>query len=158
MLLRRGRSAGFRGAVLVLPSVCPRSRASAAAVSSRRGGRDEAAREVSEFTQPLDLLLLPALLQVGDHLVLAAAQLPVLLAQPGDAVLDDLLDLHPGLRELAVHRGQTHRRVVQSLQLLACSLQFPQRLIDFQPFLGRRRCRGGTDTVNTMVEQQEPRL
>lgn len=95
---------------------------------ARPFGRREGAKDVDEVKQLPELA--PRLVQVVDHPVLAAAHLPVLLAQSGDAPLDEFQDLQAALREVPVQRGQPDRRVVETFELLPYRFQFLHRAIE----------------------------
>ncbi|WP_240967884.1 hypothetical protein [Streptomyces composti] len=88
-------------------------------------GRREGTQNVDKVQE---LPELPSrLVQVADHPVLPAADLPVLLTQSGDARLELFQDLQAALRDVTVQCGQPDRRVIEAIEtceLLSYRLQF----------------------------------
>ncbi|MGV2921351.1 hypothetical protein [Streptomyces alfalfae] len=74
--------------------------------------------------------LTPRLVQVADHPVLTAADLPVLLTQSGDAGLKLFQDLQAALRDVTVQRCQPDPRVIETCELLSYRLQFLHGIAD----------------------------
>jgi hypothetical protein len=75
-------------------------------------GRREGTQNVDKVQELPELT--PRLVQVADHPVLAATDLPVLLTQSGDACLELLQDLQAALREVTMQCGQPNRRVIET--------------------------------------------
>ncbi|MFF5256866.1 hypothetical protein ACFY4K_33145 [Streptomyces leeuwenhoekii] len=86
-----------------------------------RGG--EGRRPVQQFAKRA-----PGFVQVADHPVLASAYFLV-LAQSGDASLDEFHGLQAGLDQLPMERGQPDRWVVKAFQALEFSFITPSSFI-----------------------------
>ncbi|WP_224318787.1 hypothetical protein [Streptomyces olivaceus] len=88
-------------------------------------GRHERTQNVDKVQELPELT--PRLIQVADHPVLTATDLPVFLPQSGDARLELLQDLQAALRDVTVQCGQPDRRVIETIEtceLLSYRLQF----------------------------------
>ncbi|MFJ6661577.1 hypothetical protein ACIQNG_35295 [Streptomyces sp. NPDC091377] len=87
-------------------------------------GRNEGTQNVDKVQELPELA--SRLVQVADHPVLTAADLPVLLTQSGDARLELLQDLQAALRDVTVQCGQPDGRVIETIEtceLLSYRLQ-----------------------------------
>ncbi|MFF9336904.1 MULTISPECIES: hypothetical protein [Streptomyces] len=85
-------------------------------------GRREGTQNVDEVQELPELA--SRLVQVTDHPVLSAADLPVLLTQSSDARLELFQDLQAALRDVTVQCGQPDCRVIETCELLSYRLQF----------------------------------
>ncbi|WP_239076312.1 hypothetical protein [Streptomyces sp. SID9913] len=107
---------------------CLRAFAGRAACPFRRHEGTQNVDKVQELPE-----LASRLIQVADHSVLTAADLPVLLPQSGDACLELFQDFQAALRDVTVQCGQPDRRVIEAIEtceLVSYRLQFPHSVAE----------------------------